>query len=109
MDYLFKIASNCIGLKLEDKELQDNKYTLKMEECYSAIEIHHFCRNSKYKINERVGIPLGFDIFWEAIVPLVYDITNLVGCKYLYLFAADQTADEEVKKLVQCFMQHLCF
>lgn len=109
MDHLFKIASNRIDLKMEDKELQDNKYTLKVEECYSAIEIHHFCRNSMYKINEQVGIPLGFGLFWEVIVPLVYDITNRVGCKYLYLFAADQTADEEVKKLVQYYKNELKF
>ena len=109
MEYLFKIASNRIDLKMEDKELQDNKYTLKVEECYSAIEIHHFCRNSMYKINEKIGIPLGFGLFWEVIVPLVYDITNQVGCKYLYLFAADQSANEEVKKLVQYYKNELKF
>lgn len=109
MNHLFKIAFNRIDLKMEDKELQDNRYTLKVEECYSAIEIHHFCRNSMYKINEQVGIPLGFGIFWEVIVPLVYDITKRVGCKYLYLFAADQTANEEVKKLVQYYKNELKF
>lgn len=109
MDYLFDIANNRIDLKMEDKKLQDNKYTLKVEECYSAIEIHHFCRNSRYKINEQVGVPLGFGLFWEVIVPLVYDITKRVGCKYLYLFAADQTEDEEVKKLVQYYKNELKF
>lgn len=109
MNYLFKIASNRIDLKMEDKELQDNKYTLKVEECYSAIEIHHFCRNIMYKTNEQVGVPLGFGIFWEVIVPLVCDIANRVGCKYLYLFAADQTEDREVKKLVQHYKNELKF
>ena len=109
MEYLFKIASHRIDLKMEDKELQDNKYTLKVEECYTAIEIHHFCRNSMYKINEQIGIPLGFGLFWEVIVPLVYDITNQVGCKYLYLFAADKSANEEVKKLVQYYKNELKF
>ena len=109
MEYLFKIASHRIDLKMEDKELQDNKYTLKVEECYSAIEIHHFCRNSMYKINEQIGIPLGFGLFWEVIVPLVYDITNQVGCKYLYLFAADKSTNEEVKKLVQYYKNELKF
>lgn len=109
MEYLFKIASHRIDLKMEDKELQDNKYTLKVEECYSAIEIHHFCRNSMYKINEQIGIPLGFGLFWEVIVPLVYDITNQVGCKYFYLFAADKSTNEEVKKLVQYYKNELKF
>lgn len=109
MDHLFKIAYNRVDLKMEDKRLQDSKYTLKVEECYSAIEIHHFCRNSMYRMDRQIGIPLGFGIFWEVIVPLVYDITNRIGCKYLYLFAADQTSDDEVKKLVQYYKNELKF
>lgn len=109
MDYLFRIAKNRIGLKLEEKELQDNKFTLKVEECYSAIEIHHFCKNSLYKSDRQVGVPLGFGIFWEVIVPLVCEITGKLGCKYLYLFAADQTNDAEVKKLIQYYKNELKF
>lgn len=109
MDYLFEIANNRVDLKMEEKELQDNKYTLKVEECYSAIEIHHFCRNSMYKLNEQVGVPLGFGLFWEVIAPLVCELKDKIGCKYLYLFAADKTSDEEVKKLVQYYKNELKF
>lgn len=109
MNHLFEIASNRIDLKMEEKELQDNKYTLKVDECYSAIEIHHFCRNSMYKMKEQVDVPLGFGLFWEVIVPLVYQITNKIGCKYLYLFAADRTSNAEVKKLVQYYKNELKF
>lgn len=109
MDYLFRIAKNRIDLKMEEKELQDSKYTLKVEESYPAIEIHHFCRNSKYELNHEIGVPLGFGIFWEIIVPLVCEITSKIGCKYLYLFAADQTLDKEVKKLVQYYKNELKF
>ncbi|MDE7210685.1 MAG: hypothetical protein K2O03_04480 [Lachnospiraceae bacterium] len=109
MDRLFKIANRRVDLKMEDKELQDNKYTLKVEECYSAIEIHHFCRNSMYKKDGKTGIPLGFGLFWEVVVPLVCDITNKIGCKYLYLFAADQTSSGDVKKLVQYYKNDLKF
>ncbi len=109
MDRLFKIAHKRVELKMEDRELQDNKHTLKVEECYSAIEIHHFCKNSMYKMSGQVGIPLGFGLFWEVIVPLVYEITNKIGCKYLYLFAADQTSDKELKKLIQYYKNELKF
>lgn len=40
---------------------------------------------------------------WEAIVPLVCDITNQVACKYLF------AADQEVKKLVQYYKNELKF
>lgn len=106
---LFNIAKRRIELKMEEKELKDGEYTLKVEECYSAIEIQHFCKNSVYKNNQRIGVPLGFGIFWEVIVPLVCNITNKVGCKYLYLFAADHTCNEEVKKLVQYYKTELKF
>ena len=62
-----------------------------------------------YKMSGQVGIPLGFGLFWEVIVPLVYEITNKIGCKYLYLFAADQTSDKELKKLIQYYKNELKF
>ena len=55
--------------------------------------------------NIKFAIPINH--VWEAIVPLVCDITNQVACKYL--FAAAQTADEEVKKLVQYYKNELKF
>lgn len=61
MDYLFGIAHNRIDLKMEDKELQDSKYTLKVEESYPAIEIHHFCRNSKYELNIKLEYHWGLE------------------------------------------------
>ncbi len=109
MKQLIEIAYNRLELKVEEKQLQDGGYTLKVEECYSAIEIQHFCKNSLYKKNECIGISLGFGIFWEIIVPLLCEITEKVGCKYIYLFAADQTDDDEVRKLVQYYKNELKF
>lgn len=109
MDNLFDIARRRIELKIEEKQLKDGEHTLKVEECYSAIEIQHFCKNSLYKKYQKSGVPLGFGIFWEVIVPLVCDITDKIGCKYLYLFAADHTSDKEVKKLTQYYKNELKF
>lgn len=109
MDKLFKIANSRKELKMEEMELQDGEYTLKVEECYSAIEIHHFCRNSLYAGNKEIGVPLGFGIFWEVIIPLVCEIKDKIGCKYLYLFAADNTSDKKVRKLVQYYKNELKF
>ena len=44
--------------------------------------------------------------FWEKIVPFLLGITKQVGCKYIYLFAADKTEEFEVsnvKKLVRYY------
>lgn len=109
MRRLLDIAYNRLELKMEERQLQDGSYTLKVEECYSAIEIQHFCKNSLYKRDDSVGISLGFGIFWEVIVPLICDITDKVGCKYIYLFAADQTNDADVRKLVEYYKNELKF
>ncbi len=109
MDNLFNIAHRRMELKLEEGQLQDGGYTLKVEECYPAIEIQHFCRNSGYSDNEYMDVPLGFGIFWEKIVPLICEIAGRIGCKYLYLFAADRTSDKEIRKLVQYYKNELKF
>ena len=59
-----------------------------------------------------VTIPLGFGIFWEVIVPIVIDITKKIGCKYLYLYAADKTEQKdtiEVKKLISHYKSNFKF
>lgn len=62
--------------------------------------------NLEEKLSEEyqeVDIPLGFGIFGEIIVPVIIDITKKVGCKYVYLFAADKTEGQneiEMKKLI---------
>ena len=38
-----------------------------------------------------IELAFGVGLFWEHIAPLVIDISDKVGCRYLYLFAADLT------------------
>ena len=51
-----------------------------------------------YIPDEHLDFPLGFGIFWEVIVPRILEITEHIGCQYLYLFAADHT-EQEIAKL----------
>ncbi|MEG0963601.1 MAG: hypothetical protein RSF88_12200 [Lachnospiraceae bacterium] len=112
MNRLFKIAENRAKSKKKNKESNETARTLNVEVCYSAIEIQHFCRNSNYHMDQDVGVPLGFGIFWEVIIPIIKDITRKLGCKYLYLFAADNTqycGENTSKTLVQYYMNDLKF
>lgn len=66
---------------------------------YSGIELVHFCANDgkrdkwvEYGITQKLGTV----VFWHLVVPIVQDAMRLVGCEYLYLFAADMTEDEEL-------------
>ncbi len=111
-DKLYKIAQERIDIKNEGIELGDDESTLKVHKCYSAIELRHFCKNVNYQTEKR-KVPLGVGLFWEVIVPQIYRITDLVGCKYLYLFAADNTPTKEnqheTRKLVQYYKNDLKF
>ena len=71
--------------------------------------------NLEEKLSEEyqeVDIPLGFGIFGEIIVPVIIDITKKVGCKYVYLFAADKTEGQneiDMKKLISHYKNNFKF
>lgn len=112
IDELYKIAEKRLEVKNEGQELGDDDLALKVHKCYSAIELRHFCKNINYKIEKR-KVPLGVGLFWQVIVPQICKITDLVGCKYIYLFAADNTETNEnqkqTRKLVQYYKNDLKF
>ncbi len=80
-------------LDAEEYEARDPSTTERTKETYPAIELGHYCKNTEYVPPQYNHIPLGFALFWEVIVPQICKITNLIGCKFVYLFAADKTSD----------------
>lgn len=75
---------------------------------YSGVELMHFCANDlchdEWPLKNIK--PLGAVVFWQFIVPQVINIMEIVGCEYLFLFAADLTDDEY---LVNYYREHLGF
>ncbi len=66
---------------------------------FSGIEMVHFCANDRFRDywDEKVeGQKLGVVVFWEFVIREVLAAMIHVGCQYLFLFAADQTDDEEL-------------
>lgn len=66
---------------------------------FSGIELVHFCANDRfndYWDEKTEGQKLGVVVFWEFVVREVLAAMKHVGCQYLFLFAADQTEDEEL-------------
>ena len=35
-------------------------------------------------------------MFWKFIVPIIFKIQSLIGCQYLFLFAADMSEDNNL-------------
>ncbi len=80
----------------EEKEeaLIDNgegDYIKQVKETFPAVDIKFLCKNINYHLPIKLDFKLGVYVFWEIIVPHILKISDLVGCKYVYLFAADNT------------------
>lgn len=111
IDILFEIADKRFDVKKESKKTGQVE-NWRVEKCVSAIELRHLCKNEQYSIPEDLGVPFGFGIFWEKIVPKLIDITKKVGCKYIYLFAADKSeelGDANIKSLVNYYKNDFKF
>lgn len=111
-DYIFQIALKRFERKTEALEINQSESTINVPMCYSAMEVKHLCKNVKYKMPAEVKVPIGFGLFWEKIVPLIEEISNVIGCKYVYIFAADDVRkenDKEIQKLVRYYKNDLKF
>lgn len=76
---------------------------------FPGIEIVHFCANDdcrdtwdKFELDQS----LGTIVFWHFLVPKIFELQKIVGCEYLFLFAADCDPDEH---LVNYYNQKLKF
>ncbi len=77
---------------LEDLEQELNKNITHVGKTYSGVELVHFCSNSATDASwKSLGFPKdrGSIVFWQFIIPIVLEVRKLVGCEYLFLFAAD--------------------
>ena len=78
-----------------EKESGDN--LKRVGKTLAGVEIVHFCTNDNCrqlweKFN--IGQKLGAVVFWHFIIPKICELRKIVGCEYLFLFAADLTPDE---------------
>lgn len=81
-----------------DAVLDNNKDNHHVAKAFSAVEITLFCNNEAEGVKEEweaMNLPhsRGISVFWHVIVPRIQAVVGLVGCEYLYLFAADDEAD----------------
>lgn len=79
-----------------DKSKDPNEHIIRVSYTHSGVELVHFCLNEKARNAwKRLKFPqsLGKVVFWYHIVPIIQRVRDAVGCKYLFLFAADSTED----------------
>ncbi len=90
-----RIIDDNVKIKLaarDDPENTENVVNIKqVSKTFPGIVVTHFCKNTNYRFTENISFPIGFYVFWEIVIEKVLEIASLLGCQYLYLFAADNT------------------
>ena len=94
-DKLRRIIQKEVDIKVaakNDRSKTDEGVNIKhVSQTYPSIVLTHFCKNVKVEEYNNLTFPLGFYVFWEIIIDKVLEISKLIGCQYLYLFAADNS------------------
>ena len=78
-------------------DTEEKEHTTNVHQTFPAIDIKFLCKNKHYIPKINLDFRLGVYIFWELIVPHLLKTAELVGCKYIYLFAADNTDRTVIK------------
>ncbi len=79
-------------------ETGEADHVQQVQETFPAIDIKFFGRNKNYQPVVDLDFKLGVYVFWEMLVPHLLEIAEKVGCKYIYLFAADNTENEKIQE-----------
>ena len=90
IDKFQELYENALDV-IEARKSKKESGSINVKSTYSAIEVQNLCRNHLYSKPEDIKAPIGLQTFWFSIVPLIEKVASLVGCKYVYLFAADQS------------------
>lgn len=84
----------------KDKTYAAEQMDIQTFENFSGVEMVHFCKNDLaqpiWDASPLVNQSMGETLFWYFILPIVQKLTQVVGCQYLYLFAADSSKEESL-------------
>lgn len=106
---LFEIADGRAKRKIDHESSEHSQNTVNVAKSYAAIELQHFCRNANYQPECALDVAFGFGLFWEKIAKQIAKISSMIGCEYIYLFAADQSEHDKPRRLVAHYISSLQF
>lgn len=80
----------------DSSESEENDKMFRVQSTHPGIELVHFCANDtirkKWKAYN-LGHSMGETLYWKFIAPKFFEVQNIVGCEYAFLFAADLSED----------------
>lgn len=81
-------------IEIRKNETKNNIY---VDKIIPSIELVNFCKNhaAEKKWNDfSFGPALVPTLFWYKILPIIYNVSQIIGCVYVSLFAADVSKSE---------------
>ena len=105
LNILRRVCRNQSRLDQYSAEMEMEKDNIiRTKKTFAAVELVHFCAHApareKWK-TLNMGQSLGKTLFWHFIEPKIRELRDLVGCEYIYLFAADGDRAGKLCKLYQ--------
>lgn len=104
---LAKISRKKKNQILEDLGKESTDRLKRVGRTFAGIEIVHFCANDacrelwdEFHFQQKLGAV----VFWHFVVPKICEARKIVGCQYLFLFAADLTPDELLVNYYESFL-----
>ena len=92
---------------VEELKKESEDHLKRVGKTFAGIELVHFCVNEQMhdfwnaaQMNQKMGVV----VFWYFIVPKILEVMKIVGCEYLFLFAADPTPDEFLVNYYRTFL-----
>ena len=106
LNILRRVCRNQSRLDQYSAEMEMEKDNIiRTKKTFAAVELVHFCAHApareKWK-TLNMGQSLGKTLFWHFIEPKIRELRDLVGCEYIYLFAAD---DDRAGKLCNLYQE----
>lgn len=106
-DDLAKISRTKKNQFLKELEREPVDRLKRVGKTFAGIEIVHFCANdacrniwNDFHFQQKMGAVF----FWHFVVPKICEARKIVGCQYLFLFAADLTPDELLVNYYETFL-----
>lgn len=79
-----------------EKKTEENEKIFRVQSTHPGIELVHFCTNDNMKEKWKdyhMGHPMGEVLYWKFIAPKFFEVQEIAGCEYAFLFAADLSED----------------
>ena len=99
---LLSLAEEKVQILEEKREAfsktEEEEHVQPVQETFPAIDIKFLGRNKEYRPAIQLDFRMGVYVFWEMIVPHLLEVAEKVGCKYIYLFAADNSEKQMPKQ-----------